>query len=78
MTQLYHRVHHKMHVNGLAKKSAFELDISGTEGHFAKILSPIDSTHQNKNKDNHNTAVTTNFVFWPINEVGENCPLVKP
>ena len=34
-----------MHVKGLANKSTFELDISITESHIAKILSSVDSTN---------------------------------
>ena len=63
MTHLYHRVHYKMHVKGLAKKSTFELDISRSKGPIAKIFSPIDSTHQITYKDHHLTAFRLNSVF---------------
>ena len=45
-----------MHVKRLAKKSTFELDISRMEDRIAKILSPIDSTHQTTYRDNQNST----------------------
>ena len=52
-----------MHVKVLAKKSTFELDISRTKGRIAKILSPIDSTHQITYRKNHLTAYRLKLVF---------------
>ena len=46
MNHLYHGVHLKLHVKGLAKKSTFEIDISRTKSRIAKILLPLSSTNQ--------------------------------